>query len=47
MGKPKLYLNNKLKSLILKKFKIKKFKINLSLTDENKHSVAFVIINKI
>jgi holo-[acyl-carrier protein] synthase len=47
IGKPKIYLNNKLKSLILKKFKIKKFKINLSLTDENKHSVAFVIINKI
>ena len=47
LGKPKLYLNNKLKSLIVKKFKVKKFQINLSLADENNHSIAFVIINKI
>ena len=46
-GKPKLYLSNKLKLFLIKKFKIKKFKINLSLADETKHSIAFVIINKI
>ena len=46
-GKPQLHLSNKLKLFMINKFKIKKFKINLSLADEAKHSIAFVIINKI
>ena len=47
LGKPKLYLNKKIKSLLSHKLKNKKYKIHLSLSDESRHSIAFVIINKI
>ena len=47
LGKPQVYINNKIKNLLKNKFKVKNFKIFLSLSDENKHSIAFVIINKI
>ena len=46
LGNPVLKLNNKVKLIIKKKFKLKKFKIFLSLSDEKKYSIAFVIINK-
>tara|TARA_Y100000590_G_C15382974_1_gene887065 strand:- start:277 stop:663 length:387 start_codon:yes stop_codon:yes gene_type:complete len=45
-GKPVLYINKKIKKLIKKKFKIKKFSIFLSLSDEKKYSIAFVVINE-
>ena len=45
-GKPKIILNNKIKKIIYKKLKLNKFNIFLSLSDEKKHSIAFVIINK-
>ena len=45
-GKPKIFLNKKVKKIIDKKFKLKKFKIFLSLSDEKKYSIAFVVINK-
>ena len=45
-GKPLIYISNKIKKMIHKKFKIKKFKIHLSLSDEKKHSIAFVILEK-
>ncbi len=45
-GKPKILLNNKIKKIIDKKLKLNKFKIFLSLSDEKKYSIAFVIINK-
>ena len=47
LGKPELHLNKKIKSLLITKLKFKKFRILLSLADESKHSIAFVIINKI
>ena len=47
LGKPELCLNKKIKSFLSHKLKYKKYKIYLSLSDENKHSIAFVIINKI
>ena len=47
LGKPKLFLNKKIKSFLSHKLKNKKYKIHLSLSDENRHSIAFVIINKI
>ena len=47
LGKPEIYLNKKIKTFLSQKLKYKKYKIHLSLTDENKHSIAFVIINKI
>ena len=45
-GKPFIHINDKIKKILKKKFKINKFKIFLSLADEKKHSIAFVIINK-
>ena len=45
-GKPRIELSNKLKKIINKKFKFKKYRILLSLSDEKKHSIAFVLINK-
>ena len=45
-GKPLININNKIKKMIYKKFKVKKFKIHLSLSDEKKHSIAFVILEK-
>jgi len=47
LGKPELCLNKKIKSFLSEKLKYKKYKIHLSLADEDKHSIAFVIINKI
>ncbi len=46
-GKPEIFLSNKIKNKLKKKFNLKKFKIFLSLSDEKKYSIAYVIINKI
>ncbi len=46
-GKPEILVSKNLNSFILKKFKIKKFNIFLSLADESKYSIAYVIINKL
>ena len=46
-GKPCIVINEKLKKMIYKQFKLKKFKLHLSLSDEKKYSIAFVILSKI
>ena len=46
-GQPLLNISNNLKRLLKQKFKISKYRLYLSLSDEKKHSIAFVIINKI
>ena len=46
-GKPSLILSKKLKIILKEKYKINKYRIYLSLSDEQKHSLAFVIIEKI
>ena len=46
-GKPIIHLNDKVKKIIKKKFGLNRVKIFLSLADEKKHSIAFVIINKL
>ena len=46
-GKPLLNISKNIKNFIKKNFKINKYNIFLSLSDEKKHSIAFVIINKI
>ena len=46
-GKPIIYISNKIKSFLKKKFKINKYKIFLSLSDEKNYSIAYVILNKI
>ena len=45
-GKPIIHISNNIKKIIKKKFKLNKYKIYLSLSDEKMHSIAFVIINK-
>ena len=45
-GKPSIEINNKLKKVFKKKFKTQNVHIHLSISDENKHSIAFVILEK-
>ena len=45
-GKPFFYINKKIKTIISKKFKTKKFNFFLSISDEKNYSIAFVIIQK-
>ena len=45
-GKPIIKTSNNIKNFLKKKFKLSKYKIFLSLSDEKKHSIAYVIINK-
>ena len=45
-GKPSIKMNNKLHNLVIKKFKTKNINVLLSLSDESKHSIAFVILEK-
>ena len=47
LGKPKILFNNKVKNIMVKKFKSKKFNVFLSLSDEKRYSIAYVIINKL
>ena len=45
LGKPKILFNNKVKNIMIKKFNSKKFNVFLSLSDEKRYSIAYVIIN--
>ena len=44
LGKPKINISKKVRIFIKKKFKLDKPKIYVSLSDENKHSIAYVIL---
>ena len=46
-GKPYIKINNKIRNIVMKRFKTKKFNILLSIADEKNHSIAFVILEKI
>ena len=46
LGKPNIKLGNKIINILRKQFKIKKFKVFLSLAVEKKYSIAYVVINK-
>jgi holo-[acyl-carrier protein] synthase len=45
-GKPYIFINNKIANKIKTLFKVKKFNILLSISDEKKYSIASVIISK-
>ena len=45
-GKPYISLSKKLNNFLQKKFKIRKYKVFLSLSDEKDYSIAFVVIDK-
>lgn len=46
LGKPEFILSNKIKTLIKKNFKVSSFDFLLSISDEKKYSIAFVILQK-
>ena len=46
LGKPIFVIKNKIKRLIKKKFKITKFDFLLSISDEKKYSIAYVLFQK-
>ena len=46
-GKPYFLFNQKIKNILKNKYKLNKFKVHLSLSDEKKHSVSYVILQKI
>ena len=45
-GKPLINLNSSTAKYLKKKFRVKSFKTNLSLSDEKNYSIAYVIIEK-
>ena len=45
-GKPIINISRNIKNFLKKKFKLSKYEIFLSLSDERNHSIAYVIINK-
>ena len=46
-GKPFIKINNKIKSIFKKIYKTNKLNVLVSISDEKKHSIAFIIIEKI
>ena len=46
-GKPYFEFNSKIKNILKKKYKLNKFRAHLSLSDEKKHSISYVILQKI
>ena len=46
-GKPLINLNSSTAKYLKKKFRVKSFKTNLSLSDEKNYSIAYVIIEKL
>ena len=46
LGKPSFFISKKIKNMIKKKFKISSFNFFLSISDEKKYSIAFVIFQK-
>ena len=46
LGKPIFTLTEKVKKIIRKKFKIRSFNFFLSISDEKKYSIAYVILQK-
>ena len=45
-GKPLINISSNVKKILKKKYKLKKYKIFLSLSDEKKYSIAYVLISK-
>ena len=45
-GKPSFVINDKIKKIVKKQFKISSFDFFLSISDEKKYSIAYVILQK-
>ena len=46
LGKPSFIINEKIKKIVKKKFKTISFNFFLSISDEKKYSVAYVVLQK-
>ena len=46
-GKPYFLFNKKIKDILKKKYKLNSFKAHLSLSDEKKHSISYVVLQKL
>jgi holo-[acyl-carrier protein] synthase len=46
LGKPSFVITEKIKKIVKKQFKISKFNFFLSISDEKKYSIAYVILQK-
>ncbi|MBD1156998.1 holo-ACP synthase [Pelagibacterales bacterium SAG-MED20] len=46
LGKPSFIITNKIKKIVKKRFKISTFDFFLSISDEKKYSIAYVILQK-
>ena len=46
MGKPSFIISDKIKKIIKKQFRITSFNFFLSISDEKKYSIAYVILQK-
>ena len=46
VGKPSFKINKKIKDIIKKQFKISSFNFFLSISDEKKYSIAYVVLQK-
>ena len=46
LGKPSFFISEKIKKIVKKQFKTSSFNFFLSITDEKKYSMAFVILQK-
>ena len=46
LGKPSFIINKKVKKIIKKQFKVSSFYFFLSISDEKKYSIAYVILQK-
>ena len=46
-GKPYFLFSKRLKDILKKKYKLNNFKAHLSLSDEKKHSISYVILQKL
>ena len=46
LGKPSFFITKKIKNTIKKKFNVNSFNFFLSISDEKKYSIAFVIFQK-
>ena len=44
LGKPYFFVSNKIRNIINKRFKIKRFNLFLSISDEKDYSIAFTIL---
>ena len=47
MGKPYYFISKKINNIIKKKFKINKFNLFLSISDEKDYSIAFIILQNL